>query len=267
MNISTNLAISPVAFYIGGTAIFWYGIIIATSILVAVFVGSWLCKKIGYKDEIPFEVMLVTVPIGILFARIYYILFSGGDFSNFFDIRGGGIAIFGGIIGACLGVWIYSRIKKCGFFAITDILVICAILAQSIGRWGNFFNTEVYGLETSFDLFPLTVVGMSGNSYLALFFYESILNLIGFFVLLQVFSKQKKIGTTSAVYLIWYGVVRAILEPLRSNAFILSAGILPVSLITSILAIAIGCVILYLNHKNKIPQNNESLYKDKSVRG
>ena len=256
---------NPVAFHAFGMQIYWYGIIIALSILVAVWVGAVLCKKLGYKEEIPFEVMLMVVPLGILGARLFYITFSGGEvtFAEFFDLRSGGIAIFGGIMAACLGVFIYTRfIRKSSFFAITDVLVICGILAQSIGRWGNYFNTEVYGLEVGFNFFPITIVAMGGTYHLALFFYESVLSLIGFFVLLKILSKQKNIGNVSAVYLIWYGTTRAILEPLRDSSFILEAGSLPISFIISLLAIAIGALILYLNHKGKIPQHRISLYKD-----
>ena len=180
---------NSIAFYIGGMAIYWYGIIISAAIVTAVFVGVWLCKRLGYKEELPFEIMLAVVPIGIIGARLYYIVFSGGavGFADFFDMRSGGIAIYGAVIAGCLGVYIYTRfIRKCSFFAVTDILVVAVILAQSIGRWGNFFNTEVYGLATSFHFFPLTVIGLDGNPHLALFFYESILNLIGFFVLLKI---------------------------------------------------------------------------------
>lgn len=257
-----------VAFHLFGSPIYWYGIIMATSVLVAFMVGSWLCKKIGYKDDIPFETLLAAVPLGFLFARLYYVLFNedGVGIGNFFDFSSGGIAgiaIYGGVIGACIGVFIYTRfVKKCSFFAITDILVIAAILAQCIGRWGNFFNQEVYGVETGgFHLFPFTVL-IEGTPHLALFFYESILSLVGFFVLLKVFSKQKKVGTTSAVYLIWYGAVRALLEPLREADYTLMLGFVPISLAVSLLAIAFGIALLYLNRVGKISQKYVTLLKE-----
>ena len=254
-----------IAFHFFGLPIYWYGIIIALSILVAVFVGTWLCKKLGYKEEIPFEVMIAAVPIGILGARFLSILGTGSSITEFFNFRDGGMSIYGGVLAACLGVFIYTHfIKKCGFFSIMDLLAIAGILAQSIGRWGNFFNKEVYGLETNFDFFPLTVL-IDGTPHLALFFYESILTLIGFCLLLKVFSKQKKIGTTSAVYLIYYGCVRAILEPLRETTYNLTVGPIMLSLALSILAIALGVLMLYLNKIGKISQKNLTLYKDTKI--
>ena len=253
---------SPIAFHLFGLPIYWYGVIIATSVLIAMIVGTWLCKKLDYKEELPFEILLAVVPIGLLGARFLSILGSGGSFTEFFSFRDGGMSIYGGILAACLGAFIYTRfIKKCSFFAVTDLLVIAGILAQSIGRWGNFFNGEVYGLETSFHFFPLTV-NVDGGYHLALFFYESMLNLLGFFILLKVLSKQKKIGTTSAVYLIYYGCIRAVLEPLRESTYNLTVGPIMLSFALSILAIALGCLILYLNKVDRISQKNLSLYKD-----
>jgi len=251
---------SRVAFYLFDFPIYWYGIIIAFSVILAVMIGVWLCKRIGYKDEIPYEVMLAAVPLGFVFARLYFIIFSSGvGLADFFAFRDGGIAIYGGIIGGALGILIYTKlIRKCGFFAITDLLVIGVILAQSIGRWGNFFNQEVYGFAVSINFFPLTVM-ISGTPHLALFFYESILNLLGFVILLKVFSHSKKIGTTSAVYLIWYGIVRAVLEPFREAAFQLMIGPFPVSLVVSFFAIAIGVLILYLGKVGFISQKNVTL--------
>jgi len=258
---------NPIAFYVSDTPIYWYGIVIALSVIVAIFVGGWLCRKMRYKEEIPFEVMIFAVPVGFVGARLFFLIFEpGASLSDFFDFRGGGLAILGGVIAACFGVWIYTRfVRKCSFFAITDMLVIAGILAQSIGRWGNFFNNEIYGFEMGFSLFPLTVL-VQGTPHLALFFIESMLNLAGFVVLLYVLKKSKKIGTTSGVYLIWYGTVRAILEPMRDSSFILGSA-LPVSLMVSVLMVAIGCLILYLNSKNKIPQNNVTLYADTTNKG
>jgi phosphatidylglycerol:prolipoprotein diacylglycerol transferase len=143
------------------------------------------------------------------------------------------------------------------------------LLAQSIGRWGNFFNQEAHGFMVDWNLFPFTVFINNGieptGYYLATFFYESILNLIGFAFLFWMFHKQKKHGTTSACYMIWYGISRAIVEPLRTDSlhlfgnsdFVLNR----VSFLVSIAIIILGVVILVLNKKGIFSQNDERLRK------
>ena len=140
--------------------------------------------------------------------------------------------------------------------------MLVLILAQSIGRWGNYFNQEVYGLSTGdFHFFPLTVK-VGGSAYLALFFYESILNLIGFFILYKTFSKQKRYGTASAVYLIIYGTIRASLELLRDSEYILGNTV-PVSMLISFAAIALGILLLILARRGKLSQKDIALRANK----
>lgn len=229
--------------------------------------ASYVMKKIGFRDEIVFELLLIVIPIGIIGARIFYLIFTKGEsLLNFFDFRGGGLAIYGAVIAGTVGVIIYTRfIRKSSFFAIADIVVLVLILAQSIGRWGNYFNQELYGLPTGdFHFFPLTVK-ISGSPHLALFFYESILNLIGFIVLFKIFSKQKKYGTTTAVYLIIYGTIRASLEMLRDQQYIMSRPGIPVSFVISVVAIVTGILLLYLNKLGRLSQKDISLRANKET--
>lgn len=258
---------SPVAFSLFGVEIYWYGIIISFAIIVAFLMASYVMKKIGFRDEIVFEVLLAIIPLGIIGARLFYLIFTKGEsLLNFFDFRGGGLAIYGAVIAGIIGVFIYTRcVRKSSFFAISDIVVLVLILAQSIGRWGNYFNQELYGLSTGdFHFFPLTVM-ISGSPHLALFFYESFLNLIGFIILFKVFSKQKKYGTTTAVYLIVYGTIRASLEMLRDQQYIMSSPGFPISVVISIVAIAFGILLLYLNKLGKLSQKDIALRANKET--
>ena len=140
-------------------------------------------------------------------------------------------------------------------------------MGQSIGRWGNFFNQEAYGLATNWHCFPFTVYIEAIDEYhLATFFYESILNLIGFAVLLTIFLKQKKHGTTTATYFIWYGIVRAIIEPLRMDSLLFPGTTADfvfnrVSFVLSIAICITGVILLYLNKKGKLSQNDKHLFK------
>jgi len=255
-----------VAFTIFGLEIYWYGIIISVAIIVAFVLASFIMRRIGFRDEIVFEVLLCIIPLGIFGARLFYVISDGMPITEFFNFRSGGIAIYGAIIAGALGILLYTKvIRKCSFFAISDIVVLVLILAQSIGRWGNYFNQEVYGLSTgSFHFFPLTVM-VGGTGRLALFFYESILNLIGFFILYKVFTRQKNYGTTSAVYLIIYGTIRMGLELLRDPAYILDNFGFPVSFVISIVAVVSGIVLLYLGHLGKLNQNDAALRAKKET--
>jgi len=285
-----------VSFSLFGLEIYYYGVIITAGILAAFICGLIIFKKIGYKEELAYLILLICVPLGIIGARLYYVIFSDWSmYETFFDvinIRSGGIAIYGGVIGGALGLFIVSRIKKCGFFTLADIGVICLILAQSIGRWGNFTNAEVYGFAVDTHIFPFTV-NVDGQAHLATFFYESILNLAGFVFLLFIFFKvqrknkeqpidrNKKLtplrggvprkagrggslwGITSACYLIWYGTVRAILEPLREPEYILhiignnNIVFNQVSFVISLVTIALGVILLFAVKKGWISQENK----------
>ena len=254
--------------------IYVYGVIIAAAILVAFLVGVFLVKRAGIKEDIAYWILLICVPIGIAGARIYYLLFDSSvitNFGSFFDIRGGGMAIYGAVIGGALGLLLVSRIKKQGFFRLTDICVVVLILAQSIGRWGNFVNQEAYGVATEISTFPFAVWIDAENGYhLATFFYESFFNFIGFLVLLFIYLKStdksqynrrgnprdpegwiSRPGITTACYLIWYGIVRACIEPLRTDSLMLFDTV-RVSLLLSIVLVILGVVLLVICLKTKL---------------
>ena len=258
-------------FEIFGVHIAYYGVIIATGLLIGIFLCDFLCRKRSYDNNIPYILVLLVVPLAILGARLYYIVFSDQlTISDFFDMTNGGfqgLAIYGAEIGGLVGVIIYCSIKKCSVFAITDLVVPSLILGQSIGRWGNFFNQEAFGVAVNWQFFPLTVyIDALDEYHLATFFYESALNFIGFWVLLTIFFKQKKIGTTTAGYLIWYGIVRAIVEPMRTDSLLIPGTTADfvfnrISFALSIALVAVGVVLLILNKKGKISQNDKQLFK------
>jgi len=274
----------------------YYGVIIATGIIVAFGVGLFLLKKANYKDDIAYLIILICVPLGFVFARLYYITFDGwGNYKTFMDVIAvwnGGIAIYGGVIGAAIGLIIITKaIKKCGFFTVADIGVICLIIAQSIGRWGNFVNDEAYGLcVNSKVVIPFVVPGNDCptcggvQNHIGTFFIESMLNLIGFALLLYIFLKTQKVrdsnsaetaktrnkwGVTTACYLIWYGVVRAIIEPLRMDS-LLMFGDNPiifnrVSFMLSLALIIMGVLLLWAVKRGWISQENKKCLRTKET--
>lgn len=258
-------------FEIFGLHIAYYGIIIASGLLIGIILCDFLCRKRNYDNNIPYVLVLFIVPLAILGARLYYIIFSDKlTMADFFDLSNGGfqgLAIYGAEIGGLLGVIIYASIKHCSIFAITDLIVPALILGQSIGRWGNFFNQEAYGIATNWNFFPFTVyIDALQEYHLATFFYESILNFIGFWILLTIFLKQKKHGTTTAIYLIWYGIVRSLIEPLRTDSLLFPGTTADfvfnrVSFVLSIALVIAGVVLLILNKKGKLSQNDKHLLK------
>ena len=246
-----KLGVSRVAFTIAGTEIYWYGIIMCLSILIAICVATLLCKVKKYDTDMPINIALVVVPVGILSARLFSVLFEKGlSLSDFFNFRTGGMSIIGAVIGGALALVIYLLIKrpkdKWIYF---DVLAVVLLLAQATGRWGNFFNGEVYGqvIESgsSFARFPYAVL-VDGVYYQALFLYESFLNLIGFFFLTIAFICSNKKGLPTAMYLIYYGAVRTFLEMFRQEEYILRLGNVAVSRMFSMMMIAVGVALLVI---------------------
>lgn len=248
----TGLLEVGVAFHLFGMDIKWYGIIIATGVLVAVLVACYNAKIKGYNKDFPYELLLWCFPLAIIGARIYYIIFSGQSysFSEAIAIWNGGMAIYGGIIGGLIGLILCSIIRNQNLLKITDLVVPSLIIAQSIGRWGNFANQEVYGkvvTDSAQQWFPFSVyIERLGEWHYATFFYESIICLIGFILLMYLFRKVKTYGIVTSVYLMFYGIERFFLEGMRQESEILfiSGTDIPVSQVVSVGFVLAGAIIL-----------------------
>ena len=240
----------------------WYGVIIGVGFLVALWLATQLAEYRNLPSELPYDLILWIFPFSIVGARTYYVLTSLDEFDSFYEMIAvweGGIAIYGGIIGGLIGLMICCAIKKKNVVSCTDLAAPCLIIAQSIGRWGNFINQEVYGWEItnkSLQWFPFGVK-IGETWHLATFFYESILNLCGFFLLTHLLRKSKIRGIVTATYLIYYGVVRLFLEGLRDDFYILKipGTQLAVSQVVSGAIILVGLVwltiLLIKNRKSK----------------
>ncbi len=242
------LAVNRVAFSIGGFDVYYYGILICSAIIVAVLVDMLYSKLKKYGYDMPLTIALVILPAGILSARLFSVIFEPGlSIAEYFNFRTGGLSIIGGIIGGGLGMLVFCLIKKeKNPFKYFDTLCVVLLLAMSIGRWGNYFNSEVFGqvipADSPFAKFPLAIE-KDGVYYQALFFYESVLNFIGFIGLSFVYFFTDNTYTTAGL-LIYYGIVRSILETFRQSQYVLKLAGLPISQIMSFLMIAIGLAIL-----------------------
>ena len=229
----------------------WYGLLIGIAFLVGLLIVRELAYVRGYEKDMAYDMLFSLFIPAIIGARLFYVIFSGESwtFIEILQIWNGGLSIFGGIIGGFLGLLAYSFIKKRNIFLLTDLVVPVLLLGQAIGRWGNFANQEVYGKVVSnsnLQWFPMAVyINATGNWHYALFFYESVLNFVCALTFLLLYKKVKNIGYFTAIYLIFYGTIRSVMELFRYEQFILttSSG-LPISLITSFCFIAFGIALL-----------------------
>ena len=218
----------PVAFYVFGLSIRWYGILIGTGMAIAIILANYTCKYRDINYDSFTDIMLISLPIGIIGARLYYVAF---DFSNYrnnlisiLDIRGGGLAIHGGIIFALISAFIISKHKKMNFLKIADAAAPTIIIAQAIGRWGNFFNSEAHGDPVSynfiknFSYFIQQGMHIGGIYYNPTFLYESIWDFIVFIILIIILRKSKKVGIVFFSYIGLYSIGRFFIEGLRTDS-------------------------------------------------
>lgn len=216
--------------------IYWYAICITLGIVAAVIIATVNAKKRRMPADTAVDLCLLAVPLGIIFARLYYVLFNLSEFKTFTDIiniRSGGLAIPGGLIGGIVGICLNSLIKKKRVWGYFDIVVPGVALAQAIGRWGNYFNQEAYGeaiSNPSFLYFPLTVkiencgcTMAARHGHMATFFYESVSCFLIFIILMLLTSKKKMkhTGDIFLLYLLMYSFERAIIEQFRMDSLML----------------------------------------------
>ena len=244
--------IPPSGFHIFGLEIKFYGLIMALSMLAGILLACKLAKKHGLKSDDIVLLAVITLPCAVIGARLYYCFFYEYNYSfkELFNLRQGGLAIYGGIIGGILGVVIFCLIKKNIKLVpiIFDIAVPCLILGQVLGRWGNFFNQEAYGnLVTNSKLqwFPYAVfIEREQAWYQATFFYESLWNFVGLFILLAIYYNTKAVGLTTAGYLVWEGLGRMWIEGLRSDSLYIAGTNIRISQLLSVFMLLAGLVII-----------------------
>ncbi len=210
-------------FEVFGLSIKWYAVCICIGLIFAYIFCERKCEYFGLKKDDFLDLALIGVPSGLLGARIGYILMDLKSFDTFekmLDIRSGGLSIYGGIIAALLAVGITCMIKKINVLGVFDVAAIGILIGQILGRWGNFFNVEVFGVETNI---PLRMgVGYDGlilRWVHPMFLYESLWNLIGLIIILMFLDMRKFKGEVFFWYMAWYGIGRFWMEPLRSPEF------------------------------------------------
>ncbi len=240
--------INPIAFEIFNLEVRWYGIFMAFAMLLGSLLVLKYTKKSGYKEDDIIDLILVVIPFGIVGARLYYVIFNwsyyAGDFFKIINIRGGGLAIHGAVIGGVLSGFIFCKIRKINFYELIDFAALALILGQAIGRWGNFTNGEAHGGIT--DL-PWGIM-VDGQKVHPTFLYESIWNFM-IFLLLIFFGKKlkKKNGDIFAIYVGLYSIGRFFIEGMRTDSLML--GSLRMAQVISLILIVFSGYFLFIRKK------------------
>lgn len=251
---------NPVAFTVGPLEVKWYSIFILAGIIISTILINGEAKKFKLDKDFITNLLFWTVVVGIIGARVYYCLFNLDYYlahpTDIFKIWEGGLAIHGGIIFGGLTLILYSKKYKVSAFRMLDIVAPYLLLAQALGRWGNFFNSEVYGLPTTLEhlknlkfIPDFVIYGMNVNGvyYEPLFYYESLWCLLGF-ILIIILRKLKytRLGWQTGAYLIWYSIGRFIFEGMRSNEYNLMLGNIKVAQLISVILVVVGAIIIFI---------------------
>ncbi len=241
----------------GDFSIHFYGIIIALGLFLAAVYGLRRSKAFGLRQDDIIDGLLCIVPVAVICARLYYCIFSWADYKDnpieILYIWNGGLAIYGGVIGAALSIIVFCKVKKIRLGAVLDLVSLGFLIGQSIGRWGNFFNREAFGAVTDSFLRMGLENGRTGEViyYHPTFLYESLWNAAGF-VLLHFLSKKRKYdGQIALGYVAWYGLGRALIEGLRTDSlywgpFRVSQVLAAISCLAAVAALA---VLYFRPHK------------------
>lgn len=233
----------PRSFSLFGLDIYFYGVIIAVGLVLAVIYGLKRSKQFGIRSDDIIDGVLWIVPLAVVCARLYYVFSEWDQYQSFEDIiniRKGGLAIYGGVIGAALGIILYAKIKKISLPAVLDLVALGFLIGQSIGRWGNFMNREAFGSYSdsifamqiplsylgngtgaAFDELRQLAVQINGTQYIQVhptFLYESLWNLVGFIGLHFLSKKRRYDGQIALGYVAWYGLGRTFIEGLRMDS-------------------------------------------------
>lgn len=256
--------IDPVAFNLGPLSVRWYGIIIAVGILLGYFVAQRALVKAGLHKDTLVDIIFYSALFGFIAARIYFVIFQWLYYvenpSEIIKIWHGGIAIHGGLIGGFIAGVIVCKVKNLNPFQIGDIVAPSIILAQGIGRWGNFMNHEAHGGPVSrafleklhLPNFIIENMYINGQYYHPTFLYESIWDVAGFIILVNI-RKHLKLGETFFLYLTWYSIGRFFIEGLRTDSLMLTSNIRVAQLVSILLILISISLIVYRRIKYNPP--------------
>jgi phosphatidylglycerol---prolipoprotein diacylglyceryl transferase len=264
--------IDPIAFTLGPIQVHWYGVIIGLGIALALWVAMREGERRGLPNELFPDLLLWAIPIAILSARIYYVIFQWDYYAQnpneIIKIWNGGIAIHGALIGAVITAAVFSKKRGISFWKLADIAAPSIILGQAIGRWGNFINQEAHGGEVSRSFleglhlpeFIINQMYIDGAYYHPTFLYESIWNLLGFIVLISLRKVNLRRGELFLTYVIWYSFGRFFIEGMRTDSLMLTENLRMAQTISIVLIIGAAALMIY----RRMNRSSDVRYLDKS---
>lgn len=260
-NLGLEFSVNTVAFSIGNFHVYWYGIIIALGFLLALIYASFSCKKMNIDVNRLFDVVIVGLIAGVIFARLFYVVFYPGDkyLKNpleIFQIHDGGLAIYGGLIGAVVFGSLTAKLRKLKVAAVLDIASLGFLIGQAVGRWGNFINQEAFGSATDlpWGMYSDNTARVVDGNVHPCFLYESLLCILGF-VLLHFFTRKfrRYDGQTFLLYIVWYGFCRFFIEGLRTDSLMIPGVNLRVSQVIAAVCVIVGVILLIVfRHKTSL---------------
>jgi len=272
--------LNNVAFSIFGLDVYWYGVLIVTGILVALFWGLRVAKKLDVGEDVILDGLIWGIIVGILGARLWYVIFEWntykGDLSKIFAIRDGGLAIHGAVVAVAIFVYFYAKRKKVNLLKLGELIGPGFLVGQIFGRWGNFFNQEAHGglvpgatldaqrawlenlhlpnfiIDQMYITKYIPKISEEVGYYHPTFLYESVWNAIGLLLLVVVrrFSKKYWVGDAVSFYLIWYSIGRFFIEGLRTDPLMI--GGIRMAQLTSIILFIIGLAWFIIRRVYKI---------------
>ena len=248
-----NFAIDPpYCISVGSFCIYFYGIIIALGLLLAIVYGIKRGPQLDIKPDTIYDLVIWGVIAAIICARAYYVIFNWSSYAanpaKIFAIRDGGLAIYGGIIGAIIALWVRCRMKGWSIFPALDIMSFGLFIGQAIGRWGNFFNREAFGYET--DIFCRMGLSLNGSTMYVhpTFLYECLWNVAGFAAMHFYSKKHRRYkGQFFLLYVFWYGLGRAMIEGLRTDSLWLIPDVIRVSQLLAAVTCVLALALLIIN--------------------
>lgn len=260
-------AMNPVAFQLGSLNVMWYGVIMA----VAIFAGLWLANReagyLGLEEDYVIDLAIWMVPSGYLGARLYYVLFNLNYYlqnpGEILAVWEGGLAIYGGLIAGGLTLIWYSKRRRVPVWLTLDVITPSVLLAQAIGRWGNFVNQEAHGGEVTRGFlenlmlpnFIIEQMNIDGLYYHPTFFYESLWNLVGVLILLILRRREGllKRGEVTLIYVAWYSFGRFFIEAMRTDSLYLWGSSIRVSQALSLILFIAAVLVMIYRRRNVFP--------------
>lgn len=262
-----NAALNPIALRLGALEIHWYGVIIASGVILAVYLAVQEAKRRNVSEDHILNLVLYSLPFALIGARAYYVAFEWPYYSQhpseIIAIWHGGIAIYGALIAAAIVFIIYCRMKDLSIWLVLDIAAPTVMIAQAIGRWGNFMNQEAFGQVTSLSFLHelhlpswlIQQMFISGQYRMPTFLFESAWNVCGFILIMSIrhHTAWFKQGEIFLSYVLWYSFGRFFVEGMRTDSLYLAAGLRVSQLLSIILFVSAVIILIYRRRRSKTP--------------